>query len=164
MDMGVRSTAPDLTHLGTYEMIELRDVTPDNHLDIRSLAVHPTQQQFVATVDKTLADAFVWKEALVKAGYVDGEAFGLVMIFPYEEEGASMINIVRIMVAAKHQGKGLGRALLNETLHWIDALAAQRVRISTFSDNVVALSLYKNIGFVEIGIEDGEVALYLNRP
>lgn len=145
-------------------MIELRDITPENHLDIRMLAVHSGQHHLVATVDKTLADTFVWKDALVKAGYFEGEAFGLVMIFPYEEEGVSMINIVRLMVDAKHQGKGLGRGLLNETLHWIDARAAQRVRISTLSDNVVALSLFKNIGFVESGIEDGEIALYLDRP
>jgi diamine N-acetyltransferase len=145
-------------------MIELRDVTPENHLLIRSLSVHPNQTKFVASVEKSLADAFVWKEALVRAGFHRGEAFGFVMIFPYVQDRLPTVNIVRLMVDAKHQGQGLGRELLTETLEWIASTAAQRVRISTLPENEVALSLYKDFGFIESGIEEDEVAMYLNMP
>lgn len=145
-------------------MIKLRDVTPENHLLIRSLSVHPNQTRFVASVDKSLADAFVWKDALVRAGYHEGEAFGFVMIFPYQQDQIASVNIVRLMVDANHQGQGLGRKLLSETLNWIASTAAQRVRISTLPENHIALSLYKDFGFVESGIEEGEVAMYLNMP
>ncbi|MFT7214507.1 MAG: hypothetical protein ACI9XK_004775 [Granulosicoccus sp.] len=59
-------------------MIELRDITSENHLAVRSLLVHPNQTQFVASVDKSLADAFVWKDALVGAVYDENEVFGFV--------------------------------------------------------------------------------------
>ena len=144
-------------------MIELREVTPDNHLEVRSLSVHPHQSKFVATVDKSLADAFVWKEALVIAGYQDEAAVGFVMIFPFEEDGARVVNIVRLLVDAKSQGKGLGRQHLKETLNWIDSLHADRIRISTIPTNEVALSLYKDVGFIDSGIEDGETGLYMNK-
>jgi hypothetical protein len=35
------------------------------------------------------------------------------------------------------------------------------VRISTKPDNEVALSLYRNVGFVDDGMEDGEIVLWL---
>ena len=145
-------------------MIELRDVTPENHHEVRALSVHPNQAKFVASVDSSLADAFVWEDALVKAGYHEGEAFGFVMIFPFEQDRIPIVNIVRIMVDATRQRQGLGRMLLSETLRWIRTTDAQRVRISTLSENAVALSLYKEFGFVESGIEDGEIAMYLNLP
>ena len=144
-------------------MIELRDITPDNHLEVRSLSVHPEQTRFVADVDKSLADAFVWRDALARAAYHQGAAVGFVMIFPYSEAGVSHVNIVRLMIAAEHQGIGLGRQLLAETLLWIDALSPDRIRISTLPDNETALRLYRSFGFVENGVEDGEIALYLDK-
>ena len=73
-----------------------------------------------------------------------------------------MVNIVRLMLDARFQGRGLGRELLNETLDWISSLAppVACIRISTLHDNEVALTLYKSGGFQEQGIEEGEIALY----
>jgi len=144
-------------------MIKLRDITPDNHVEVRSLAVRPDQERFVATVDKSLADAFVWKDALVKSGYVEDIPVGFVMIFPFEEDGTRIVNIARLLVDAKFQGKGIGRDLLTETLNWIDSLSPDRIRISTLPENEPALSLYKDVGFIQSGIEDGEIALYINK-
>lgn len=145
-------------------MIELRRVTPDNHLEVRELAVSPAQQRFVATVDKSLADAYVWKDALVRAAYEDDVAMGFVCIFPYNEAGVSTINIVRLLVDQRFQGRGLGRELMAVVMDWIATIAPDNIRISTLPDNDVALALYKSFGFVEHGIEDGEVALYLSKP
>ena len=145
-------------------MIELRNITPENHLEVRALCVREDQQMFVASVDKSLADAFVWTDAQVRAAYYNQAPFGFVMIFPFEQERRQVVNIVRLLVDAQHQGKGLGRELLRQTLAWIESLGVDRVRISTVPDNEVALGLYKDIGFVETGIEDEEVALYLQLP
>ena len=50
-------------------MIELREITLDNHVQVRLLAVRDDQTHLVASVDRSLADAFVYKEARVKAAY-----------------------------------------------------------------------------------------------
>lgn len=143
-------------------MIELRDITPDNHLEVRALAVFPEQQHLVATVDKSLADGFIWKDALLRAAYHDNTAVGFVCVFPFEENGRRTVNVVRLLIDSRHQGQGLGRALFGSTLKWVESLSPDRIRISTLPENEVALSLYKSMGFVEAGIEDGEIALYLD--
>ena len=149
-------------------MIELRPITPDNHIEARKIAVRPEQERFVASIDKSLADAYVWKDAMLRIAFEDDQPVGYVTVFPFDDDGQRVVNIVRLMVDARFQGKGLGRELLARTVDWIGTFApsVDLVRISTLPDNEVALGLYKNTGFTERGIEDGEVALYrpLDRP
>ena len=145
-------------------MNELRDISSDNHIEARKLAVHPRQEKFVAAVDKSLADAYVWKDARIKIAYNNDQIFGFVMIFPFEDNDTRIVNIVRLLVDKRFQGRGLGRALLDETLVWVDSFSPDRIRISTLPENEPALALYKSRGFIESGVEDGEIALYMNRP
>ena len=143
-------------------MIELREITPENHIDARSLKVHSSQEKFVATVDKSLADAYVWKAAQARVALDDGVAVGFVMIFPYNSGGLRVVNVVRPLVDSRFQQKGIGRRLLEATLDWINSLSPRvnRIRISTLPENAVALNLYKSSGFSGDEIEDGEVVLY----
>jgi diamine N-acetyltransferase len=143
-------------------MIELQEITAENHIDTRSLRVHSSQEKFVATVDKSLADAYVWKEAQARVATDDGVAVGFVMIFPYNSEEQRVVNIVRLLVDFRFQQKGIGRQILEATLEWIKSLSptVNRIRISTFPENAVALNLYKSSGFSGDEIEDGEVVLY----
>ena len=144
-------------------MIELRPITPENHLQARKLSVRADQERWVASIDKSLADAFVWQGASFRIAYVDDVPVGCILIFPFAAgEERVVVNIVRLMIDARFQGRGLGRELLNETLDWISSLAppVDCIRISTLPDNEVALTLYKSGGFQERGIEEGEIALY----
>ena len=142
--------------------MELRPITPDNHLDARALSVHMEQRRFVATVDKSLADAYVWKDALFRVAYSKAEPVGYVLIFPFEDDAERLVNIVRLMIDARHQNRGLGRELLLTTFDWIQTLTPRvnTIRISTLPDNEIALHLYRSMGFTERGVEDGEIALY----
>ena len=143
-------------------MIDLRPITPDNHIEARRIAVRPEQERLVASIDKSLADAYVWKDALVRIAFEGDRPVGYVTVFPFDDDGQRVVNIVRLMIDARFQGKGLGRQLLERTVHWIGTFTpnVDLVRISTLPDNQVALRLYKSTGFTERGIEDGEVALY----
>jgi diamine N-acetyltransferase len=148
--------------------IELREIDSVNHVEIRALAVRADQERFVASVDRSLADAYVWQESLFRAAYLDGCPVGFVLVFPFEAAGESdlgskyIVNIVRLMIDAQQQGKGIGRALLNAVVSWVLGFEPrpEMIRISTLPDNGVALALYKSAGFVERGFEDGEVVLY----
>ncbi len=143
-------------------MIDLRPITPKNHLQVRNLSVHAEQKRFVASIDKTLADAFVWQGASFRVAFEDDAPVGFILVFPFDEGGEHVVNIVRLMIDARYQGRGLGRVLLNRTLEWISSFTptVDLVRISTLPDNEVALALYKSSGFQERGVEEGEIVLY----
>ena len=144
-------------------MIDLQLITPENHEAIRQLAVRTDQRHWVASVDKSLADAYVWQDSLFRAGFRAGVPVGFVLVFPYDQDDTRCANIVRLMVDARYQGKSYGRELLEKTVGWIGSFTplVEIVRISTMPDNEVALALYQSQGFERGGIEAGEVALYL---
>jgi len=145
--------------------VELAPITPDNHKAVRALAVRPDQKHLVAGVDASLADAYVWEGAVFRAALENGEPVGYVMIYPFDQDGQRVVNIVRLMVAAEFQGRGIGRQILTETIDWISNLSPRpdALRISTLPENEPALGLYLSMGFEIRGTEEGEVALY-RRP
>ena len=145
--------------------VTLEPIDEENHKALRALRVHPRQENFVATVEASLADAYVYPDAEFRGVFAGDEPVGYVMIFPFDRDGLRVVNIVRLMIAAPHQGRGLGRAALETTLAWIRGLTpdVDLIRISVVPENEVALGLYLSFGFETKGMEDGEVALY-RRP
>jgi diamine N-acetyltransferase len=145
--------------------IELHPITPDNHGPARKLAVHPHQEHLIATVDKSLADAYVYRDAVFRIAYEEDVPVGFVLVFPFDRDGKRIVNIARLMIDAGHQGRGLGRALLETTLAWVDSFDPRPdvFRISTLPENEGALALYRSAGFEERGTEEGEIALYMER-
>jgi diamine N-acetyltransferase len=143
-------------------VLELLPIVPENYDSALALAVKVGQERFVAPIVKSLADAFVYREARFRLAFHNGVAVGYVLVFPFDEGNWRIVNIVRLMIDARYQGEGLGRELLSATLDWICTLSPKvdRVRISTIPENEIALRLYRSAGFEEAGIENGEVALY----
>lgn len=143
-------------------LIQLRPITPENHAEIRKLSVRDDQRQFVASVEKSLADAYVYPDATFRAAFEGETAVGCVLVFPFDDEGQRIVNIVRLLIDARFQGRGFGRETLKETLAWIRSFAppVELIRISTLAENEIALKLYQNLGFQERGVESGEIALY----
>ncbi len=143
-------------------MIELREITPENYSQALDLDVHPEQGALVASVTRTLADAFVWQGSIFRLAYDGDVMVGFLLVFPYERQKENVVNIVRLMIDAKHQGRGLGRGLLTTAVTWVSGFHPRPslIRISTVADNHVALSLYRSLGFQDAGLENGEIALY----
>ena len=143
--------------------VTLRSITPLNYEQARQLSVFAHQERFVASIEKTLADAYVWSGALFRLAFEDDRAVGFVLVFPFEDDGESVVNIVRLMIDKERQGRGLGRELLAVTLDWIESFepVVDQVRISTLLDNSVALNLYRDVGFQDHAIVGGEQVLSL---
>jgi ribosomal protein S18 acetylase RimI-like enzyme len=53
----------------------------------------------------------------------------------------------RLAVHPDHQGRGLGRSLVDDCLRWLARWRVDRVLVNTPSDNHVALRLYETAGF-----------------
>ncbi len=66
--------------------------------------------------------------------------------------GASFYEVRNIGVDPAHQGKGVGRRLLDELLRYA---AGGVVYLEVRSDNEAAIALYRSMGFEPIGVRSG---------
>lgn len=57
--------------------------------------------------------------------------------------------VQRLAVEPRHQGRGLGKRLLLDGVHWLYELGAREIAVNTQMGNAAALSLYLNTGFRE---------------
>jgi [ribosomal protein S18]-alanine N-acetyltransferase len=58
-------------------------------------------------------------------------------------------HLARLAVAPAYQGKGIGYALVRDTLYQFNRRGAMRVTVNTQQDNLASLALYKKAGFHE---------------
>ncbi len=67
---------------------------------------------------------------------------------PYPEAAPDAGEIKRLYVASRAQGQGLGRALLERSLAWLDR---RPIYIGVWRHNHPALALYRRYGFEAVG-------------
>jgi diamine N-acetyltransferase len=152
-------------------MISLRPVTSSNHREVIELTVAPDQRGFVASNVQSLADAYVWRDAAEPyAVYADDELVGFALLYPLAE-GASEDTLppdatlrgyilVRLMIDARFQGRGYGRAALDAIVETVRGRGLGTVRLSVVPENEQALDFYRRNGFAETGeVEGGEIVL-----
>lgn len=119
-----------------------------------------------ADVDAVLAieqavQAYPWTRGnlsdALDSGYLclvdetDGEIRGYAILMPVVDEA----ELLTIGVAAAHQRKGLGRAMLCGMLDVARAKEMRRVFLEVRSSNAAAIALYRSAGFGEIGVRRG---------
>ncbi|MFC4563135.1 ribosomal protein S18-alanine N-acetyltransferase [Nocardiopsis mangrovi] len=85
---------------------------------------------------------------------IDGEMVGYAGLRSVPPQG----DVQTIAVAASHQGRGVGRALLTELLSRARTLGVEDVFLEVRSDNPRARELYRRFGFTPIGIRRGYYA------
>ncbi len=81
-------------------------------------------------------------------------------------------ELLDIAIAAKHQRKGLGRALLEELLALVSRADMRRMVLEVRASNAPAIALYRSAGFEQIGLRRDyypatngrEDALLMGRP
>lgn len=80
-----------------------------------------------------------------------GEIRGYAVMMPLLDEA----ELLSIGVAAAHQRKGLGHAMLLEMLGVARERNMRRVFLEVRASNVAALALYRGAGFASIGLRRG---------
>jgi diamine N-acetyltransferase len=92
--------------------MRLAEVTPDNFAAAIGLAVRPDQEDLVAPVVKSLAEAYLYQRMAWPRLIYDGDVpVGFVMAFldaPWTDGGARS-GLWRLTIDAGRQGKGYGR-------------------------------------------------------
>lgn len=86
----------------------------------------------------------------------DGKIVGSVDINRGKSVRDWHVGTIGLMVSCDFRGEGLGRFLLQYILEKAKAAGLRTTQLEVFSDNEIALNLYKKLGFKEIGrLPDG---------
>ena len=137
-------------------MINLRIITEENFIDAFNLKLAEGQEKYVSHPIRSLAQAYVYREQCQPFGiYMDGEMVGYVMvIYDYD---IPEYDIWHMMIDEKHQGKGYGKAALEQVLAYIKTKPfgdSNRVTLTCNLKNDNAIALYHGMGFAETGVVD----------
>ncbi|MGG4492643.1 GNAT family N-acetyltransferase [Brevibacillus reuszeri] len=142
--------------------ISLSPVTRDNWLEALELKVKPEQAGFVPSVAISLAKVHIKPdgdsvEYLPFAIYHEETMVGF-MMHAFVEETTDMYWINGFLIDANYQGKGYGKAALQQMIAYITNRfsGCQEIRLTVYPDNHSAYKLYQNLGFEEIGEWHGE--------
>ena len=124
----------------------IRRATADDYHSLQQLEVAAHRHPWADDVLRSMLNALAIRAWLVEDSKKTVVAFAFVQAVADE---ASLLNLV---TAPEHQGKGLGRFLLN---HVIDVLTQEGIAQSIFLEvrvsNYNAMHLYNSCGFVEVG-------------
>ena len=117
----------------------------------------------ISDVDKVLSieqavQAYPWTRGnfcdALESGYLcyveemAGELCGFAVLMPGVDE-AELLNMA---VAAAHQRRGLGGAMLMAMLKLANEMRLPRVLLEVRASNLAAMALYRSLGFVEISV------------
>ena len=150
--------------------IELREITDANRDAVAALDAGPAQGRFVSSVADSIAEAHETPEGnpWYRAAYVDNEPVGFVMlswnVTPRPPDIIGPWFLWKLIVDERHQGRGIGRAILEEVVRLIRTEGATEL----FTSHVVADGgpdgFYERLGFVPTGAydPDGERILRLD--
>ena len=139
-------------------MIHLEKITEKNFIDAFGLKLAAGQERFVSHPIRSLAQAYVYREQCQPFGIYDEEVMvGYVMvIYDYD---IPEYDLWHMMIDVSKQGRGYGRAALDQVLAYIRTKpfgASDRVTLTCNRENSRALRLYKSRGFVPTGAKDEE--------
>jgi diamine N-acetyltransferase len=140
--------------------VRLREITPENFKRCIELKVAEAQAGFVAPNVMSIAQSKIYPTYRPCAVYDGDEMVGFAMFGLDPDDGKFYLG--RLMIDARHQGKGYGKAA---TLAVIDELrkneACCEVYLSFVPDNEGAEKLYLSCGFERTGetSESGEIVM-----
>jgi diamine N-acetyltransferase len=141
----------------------LEKVTPDNVEAACRLRVRPDQEQLVAPVVRSLAEAYVHPEVAWPRLIFDGERLvGFVMGFfmirfnPGDPDDRFRCGIWRLNIAADQQGHGYGRFAVESVCDEIRRRGQTRATVSWVPGDHGPERFYLRLGFHRTGEKSGD--------
>ncbi|MBE7103598.1 GNAT family N-acetyltransferase [Bacillus cereus] len=143
--------------------VQLKVVTRENWEEALKLQVKENQTKFVPAVAVSLAKVYIKPdgenvEYIPFAIYDRDLIVGFVM-HAFVQETTDMYWINGFIIDKKQQGKGYGKAALQEIINLIKNRfkECKEIRLTVHTDNVSAKKLYERYGFQPLGHDyDGE--------
>ena len=151
------------------DAVALIKVTYENLREVLGLKVSPEQERFVASNAVSISEAYFVKAAWFRAIEAEGKIVGFVMLFDPSASDDEMTNkereemyLWRLMIDARYQGKGYGRAALDRVREHARGRPGLKRLLSSF-DPAGAEDFYVGYGFEKIGMTpEGEVKIIMD--
>ncbi|WP_285630496.1 GNAT family N-acetyltransferase [Lentzea sp. NBRC 102530] len=148
--------------------IRLAEITDADRDAVLAVRVRPEQERFVASVEKSFQDARDNPEAQpwFRAVHDGPVPVGFVMLSWGLVPGPGLRGpyfLWRLLIGAEFQGRGYGRAVLDEVVTLLRAAGATELWTSCVPGDGSPEPFYRRYGFLPTGEvdEDGEVVLRL---
>ena len=150
--------------------IELREITDANRDAIVGIHGGPAEGRFVSSVADSLEEAAETPEGSpwYRAVYENGEPVGFVMLswdcVPRPPDIIGPWFLWKLIVDERHQGRGIGRAIVDEVVRLIRAEGARELFTSHVIGEGGPDAFYERLGFIATGELDpqGERILRLD--
>jgi diamine N-acetyltransferase len=151
----------------TTDQITLREITAESVRAVMKLAVTQYQNRFVAPNAWSLGQALFSPQAWYRAIYLAEVPVGFVMLadqsllHPMPENPE--VKVWRLMVDAKHQRKGVGRAAMLQVIAHVRSKGLfEKLTISYVPEEGGPEKLYLSLGFRPTGeMDEDEVVMEL---
>lgn len=142
-------------------LVTLRQITAETVIPVVRLSVAESQKGFVAANSVSLAQALFAPEAWYRAIYFGEELAGFVML---EDESLRSppppqpkVGVWRFMIDAKLQGRGIGRAALQQVIEQVRAKGIfKSLELSYVPGPGCPEPFYLGLGFRHTGRVDGK--------
>jgi GNAT superfamily N-acetyltransferase len=142
--------------------IELREITDANRDAVLAIHAGPAQGRFVSSVADSLEEAAESPEGnpWYRAVYLGGEPVGFVMLsWDVTPDPPDIIGpwfLWKLLVDERQQGRGIGRAIVEEVVRLIRAEGATELLTSHGVGEGGPGGFYERLGFVPTGDFDPE--------
>ncbi|KXO01872.1 GNAT family N-acetyltransferase [Bacillus cereus group sp. TH150LC] len=143
--------------------IQLKVVTRENWEDALQLQVKENQRKFVPAVAVSLAKVYIKPDGdnveYIPFAIYNGDLMVGFVMHAVVKETTDMYWINGFIIDQNQQGKGYGKAALQESIYLIKNTykACKEIRLTVHKDNIPAKKLYESYGFQSLGHDyDGE--------
>lgn len=131
----------------TSRPVELREITAATVRAICGLEVAKEQRGYVVPVAVSIAQAHFEPRATFQAIYAGDEPVGFILW--RDGDGPDVIYLWRFMIDRRHQGKGYGRAALEQAFALLKARGVVVLSTSVVRGEHGPLGFYLSAGFIE---------------
>jgi histidinol dehydrogenase len=143
-------------------LFDVRPVTSDDVLPLVKLKVAPEQERFVAPNAVSLAQAAYKPPGRPFGLYADGQPVGFLLLWDARrdpEDPADQLYVWRLMVDARYQGRGHGKAAIRWTIEEARRMGVASVGLSHVQGNPMG-AFYEKLGFRYTGkVNEGELEM-----
>ena len=115
-------------------------------------AVYPTEKTAEASVQR--GDMFVLEEEgmILGAGIINQVQVDVYEKAPWEYQSEAVCVLHTLVISPGASGRGYGKAFISFYERWAEEHSLMELRIDTNARNSVARSMYRKLGYKEIGI------------
>lgn len=135
--------------------IRLQNVDDSNWRECADLELTEKEERFIHSNVYIIAEWKFETESIFKAIYSDNVLVGMLAYYLHDGDHGYFYWLYHLMIETKYQGKGYGENAVKLAVKEMRQLGATEIRTMYMPGNIRAQSLYKKLGFEEIGTLDG---------